>query len=66
MIKCPKCGSTAQVKVVWGDCVEDLSTYLYKEYKCGCGCHFRLTFAPKDLEIIEEKPASNKIHQIFE
>lgn len=60
MIKCPKCGSTAQVKVVWGDPIEEKSTYLYKEYKCGCGCHFIVTFAPKDLDIIKEESLKNK------
>lgn len=40
-MRCPNCGSTAQVRVydhetcVWKDTV---SVYLI--YKCGCGCQF--------------------------
>ena len=41
MIKCPNCGSTAQV------CIEDHETFVWKDtlsiyltYKCGCGCKF--------------------------
>lgn len=37
MIKCPNCGSTAQVKhigQVWG---EDTAI---RKFQCGCGCEF--------------------------
>lgn len=41
MIKCPNCGSTAQVKLknhetyIWQN---EIAVYL--DYKCGCGQHF--------------------------
>ena len=41
MIRCPNCGSTAQVHIdnhetyVWKDIVS-----IYLTYKCGCGCQF--------------------------
>lgn len=37
MIKCPNCGSTAQVKVigqVWGE------KTAIRKYQCDCGCEF--------------------------
>lgn len=40
-MKCPNCGSTAQV------CIDDYETYVWRDvvsvylnYKCGCGCLF--------------------------
>ena len=61
MIRCPNCGSTAQVKVVdnttfvWKDIVS-----VYLEYKCGCGCNFytRIEADRKDEKFygIAEKP----------
>jgi hypothetical protein len=39
MIKCPNCGSTAQVKVTkeyWSK----ISNSQYVHYQCGCGCVF--------------------------
>ena len=37
MVKCPNCGSTAQVKVIgqkWGE------KTAIRKYQCGCGCEF--------------------------
>ena len=41
MMKCPNCGSTAQVRL------DDHDTFVWKKtvsvyliYKCGCGCRF--------------------------
>ena len=37
MVKCPNCGSTAQVKhigQVWGD------DTAIRKFSCGCGCEF--------------------------
>jgi hypothetical protein len=37
MIKCPNCGSTAQVKPigqVWGE------NTAIRKFRCGCGCEF--------------------------
>lgn len=39
MLKCPNCGSTAQVEVIWMyDTNNPNEQELYM--KCGCGCHF--------------------------
>ena len=38
MIKCPNCGSTAQVKVIDVEFEDDpCGAIRYKTYKCGCG-----------------------------
>lgn len=37
MIKCPNCGSTAQVKAVGVVCGE---TIVIRKFSCGCGCEF--------------------------
>ena len=38
MIKCPNCGSTAQVKVIGVEFEDDpFGVIRYKDYKCGCG-----------------------------
>lgn len=51
MIKCPNCGSSAQVTCIWVD--TDLYTSAqYKEYECGCGCHFLATFEHTKTEIL--------------
>lgn len=44
-MKCPNCGSTAQVKLV-------RVKYDRDEYKCGCGCEF---FRKAFTEIITKK-----------
>ena len=45
MIKCPHCGSTAQVKTldVDIDLEEDEKVYIRRYYKCGRGTYFRGT-----------------------
>ena len=52
MIKCPNCGSTAQVKSMWSNNSNTMSNH---EYICGCGCHWvdRYEFIRRD--IINEK-----------
>ena len=37
MIKCPNCGSTAQVKLISTEMRHDDWEWL-ETYKCGCGC----------------------------
>ena len=57
MPKCPRCGSTAQVKVTGTNFVEDgWEITLYRHYECGCGCHFHGTagYISEGYEIIEE------------
>ena len=39
MIKCPNCGSTAQVKEIFSNYSTSIKA-LCKSYKCGCGCLF--------------------------
>lgn len=39
MIKCPNCGSTAQVKKNIPFTDKD-GNYINQEYYCGCGCYF--------------------------
>lgn len=51
-IKCPNCGSTAQVELVWAD-RSSYSTTHTKEYECGCGCHFEVIFEVKTTNILE-------------
>lgn len=43
LIKCPNCGSTTQVELMWTD-GESRSTTTYREYKCGCGAEFECVF----------------------
>ena len=41
MVRCPNCGSTAQVKVTkkyWSQ----ISNSEYTHYHCGCGCVFNI------------------------
>ena len=54
MIKCPNCGSTAQLKLTWQD-DEAPTSYHYKEYKCGCGCRFRIEYAVNAVKVIENE-----------
>ena len=52
-MKCPNCGSTAQVRLVWED--ESKSTQRrYKEYKCGCGCRFKATYGLVNIKILKD------------
>ena len=41
MIKCPNCGSTAQVEMMWCDHYSRTDYHEY-EYKCDCGCEFEV------------------------
>lgn len=55
MIKCPCCGSTAQVKLIW----EDRSSYnteKIKEFECDCGCVFEVIFTVSQVKILEKNP----------
>lgn len=49
-IKCPKCGSTAQVELVW-DGNNHYSIKQTKEYICGCGCEFEVEFKAIKIKI---------------
>lgn len=58
MVRCPHCGSTAQVKVTGTNFVEDgWEITLYRGYECECGCRFHGTsvfYCQEQYEIIEE------------
>lgn len=41
MIKCPNCGSTAQVKIE-KQYYSKMSNSQYTHYLCGCGCVFTI------------------------
>ena len=53
MIKCPNCGSTAQVML--DDYIDDFCGRIQVHYDCGCGCHFYIWHEAKGEPIIEEK-----------
>ena len=57
MIKCPNCGSSAQVKVIDVEFEDDLFGIIrYKTYKCGCGRLFltRTYYKASSNEIIDD------------
>jgi hypothetical protein len=53
MIKCPHCGSTAQVEL--DDYIDDFCGSIQVHYDCGCGCHFYIWHEAKGEPIIEAK-----------
>lgn len=53
MIKCPNCGSTAQVKYK----AERLDIYentIHEMYSCDCGCDFHRVVEVKEIIITKE------------
>ena len=53
MIKCPNCGSTAQVELLWHDNYNRTDYHEY-DYRCGCGCEFEVRFEVVSTKIKEE------------
>lgn len=53
MIKCPNCGSTAQVRLVAYDDLSNKDTadfnWIYQHYICGCGCKFTMTWIQEGI-----------------
>jgi hypothetical protein len=48
MIKCPNCGSTAQVRM--GEpTLSRNKCYITLPCECGCGCHFDLDYDVEDF-----------------
>ena len=45
MIKCPNCGSTAQLKETFSNFSSCLNA-LCKSYRCGCGCYIQTQTYP--------------------
>ena len=57
MIKCPNCGSTAQVKLIYVEFEEDpCGAIRYKTYKCGCGRLFttRTYYEASSNEMVDD------------
>ena len=52
MVRCPNCGSTAQVKKV-DQCNWKARGFegITENFKCGCGCHFNRKYQLYDIEI---------------
>lgn len=60
MLKCPNCGSSAQLKLINHQTfIYSVKVSLYLDYKCGCGCLFStrevLDRKPEEAEITIEK-----------
>ena len=48
MIKCPNCGSTAQIRM--GEpTLSRNKCYITLSCECGCGCHFDLDYNVEDF-----------------
>lgn len=50
-IKCPNCGSTAQVKCIYLDDSGEIEKT--DEYACGCGCVFSVTYTVSSIDVQE-------------
>lgn len=48
MIKCPNCGSTAQLKLMFADDLDERANadlnWVHQYFHCGCGCDFKVTW----------------------
>lgn len=44
MIKCPHCGSTAQVKSNGNPIISKVSKFLVEGFHCGCGCEWEVEY----------------------
>lgn len=57
MIRCPNCGSTAQVRHIGFDALETDENGVWEsinEYACGCGCEFKTIKHKGTIKIIVE------------
>ena len=48
MIKCPTCGSTAQV-IIGEPTLSRNKVYITLPCECGCGCHFDLDYKVEEF-----------------
>ena len=59
MVKCPNCGSTAQVKVFVGDNLNNIWVgsmgFVTQHLICGCGCEFIRRYNLIEEVIINEQ-----------
>lgn len=49
-IKCPKCGSTAQISWLWGSNTP-YNGKCEHDYVCRCGCEFTVVYEATKIEI---------------
>lgn len=54
MIRCPNCGSTAQVRVVSAEDTSFPASFFVKECECGCGCKFNVVYKVIDTLVKED------------
>lgn len=54
MIRCPYCGSTAQVKLTWEEPFAEKDTEHIREFECGCGCVFEATYTVSNIKILNK------------
>ena len=50
-IKCPACGSTAKVEMVWRSCSDGRDSRIERDYACGCGCEFTVFFEAQEFAL---------------
>lgn len=50
-IKCPFCGSSTQIELVWQDTDNYVTVHTY-EYECSCGCAFEVNFIAEKPKIL--------------
>ena len=43
-MKCPNCGSTAQVRNTYPPTISNNREVLIEGFTCGCGCHFSVEY----------------------
>lgn len=59
MVKCPRCGSAAQVEVVGGDNLSQIWVgsmgMVHQFCECGCGCYFSRRFVFEGEHILENE-----------
>ena len=61
MIKCPWCGSSAQViPVTTLESEVKGHIYITQRYKCGCGCVFDRKFTLYDVSIVKVEKSVDK------
>ena len=51
LIKCPACGSTTQVEMVWSGCSDGRYSRIERDYTCGCGCEFTVFFEAQEFAL---------------
>ena len=47
-VRCPHCGSSAQVRSTGAPTLSDNEEVLYEHFTCGCGCHFTAEYVRND------------------